>query len=193
MKADLFKIYKKFYQRSWRNPSNAIAVEITDAVFRLIRNVPSPSEMIAEIERIALLEHNSEARVQFSAELLAAVKKGDYEINIPPQIAHELRNENVLGHVYVLTSPSKPGQCKLGGTTMRINDRIEAYKNKYGYSVKLFFYQSVQRPFELEKLVAKNLASKRVSGSTSGDSNEWYFCDPADMKTVILKSEHSRY
>lgn len=192
MKADLFKIYKKFYSRSWRNPSNAIAVEITDAVFRLIRNVPNQTEMIGEIERIALLERNSEARVQFSTELLAAVKTGNYEINIPPQIAHELQNKNVSGHFYVLTSPSKPGQCKLGGTTMPINDRVNAYQNKYGYSVKVFFSKSVQRPFQLEKLVAKNLASKRVSGSTFRDSNEWYFCDPADMKTVILKIDHSR-
>ena len=148
--------------------------------------------MIGEIERIALLERNSEARVQFSTELLAAVKTGNYEINIPPQIAHELQNKNVSGHVYVLTSPSKPGQCKLGGTTMPINDRVNAYQNKYGYSVKVFFSKSVQRPFQLEKLVAKNLASKRVSGSTFRDSNEWYFCDPADMKTVILKIDRSR-
>jgi len=46
--------------------------------------------MIGEIEKIALLERNSEARVQFSTELLSAVKKGNYEINIPPEIAHEL-------------------------------------------------------------------------------------------------------
>ena len=59
-------------------------------MFRLIRNVPSQTEMIGEIEKIALLERNSEARVQFSTELLSAVKKGNYEINIPPEIAHEL-------------------------------------------------------------------------------------------------------
>ena len=75
---------------------------------------------------------------------------------------------------------------------MPINDRVKAYQNKYEYSVKVFLFKSVQRPFQIEKLAAKNLASKRFSGFTFGDFNKWYFCEPADMKTVILKTEHSR-
>jgi hypothetical protein len=192
MKIDLFKTYKKFYQRSYRDPRNLRKVEITDAVFNLIKKIPNAATFISEAERIAQLEKDSGVRVLFSDELLTAAKTGNFKINVPAEISHSWDNFDVYGLVYIFTAPSRPGQCKLGATTMSIYDREVAYFKRYGYFVFEYFSITVRRPFELEQMVAKEIKSARISGRTCGESNEWYEMSAEAMKEAIFRLKKNR-
>jgi hypothetical protein len=122
----------------------------------------------------------------FSPALLSAINKKNIDFDIPYQVIQRWNSENSKGLIYILTSQSKPGLCKLGATTMTMDKRIYFYELKYGYSVKEFYSKKVISPLQLELIVANKMKKYRVAGNTSGDSNEWYSCDPKIMKTQIL-------
>ena len=118
-----------------------------------------------------------------------AVISGKYFVSVPHEISH--RYHDRPGKVYILTARARPGECKLGATTMPIYERCEAYENKYGYHVIDVFSLNCVKPFSLEKRVAKKISDLRTVKNTLGDSIEWYRIQPQDLRRLIL-SEYSK-
>ena len=56
MTESLYKIYKKFYQRSYRNPDDFELKEISDAVSEIIKDLYNSS---SDIERHLLIKTNA--------------------------------------------------------------------------------------------------------------------------------------
>ena len=139
--------------------------------------------MLVVVKKIRNLESSiSTFRKMYSLELKNAIENDNYYIEIPHQIAHAWNeNSNTRGWIYILTSTTKPGQVKLGATTMLPQDRVVAYKSKYGYPASLHWYKFVTMPFSVEKKIQASISECRVSALTEGDSNEWYGVDPATM------------
>ncbi len=188
MKTNLWKVYKKFYQRSYRNPDNDLYVECENISHEIIANKLTKEEIIHWGEILYELEKKLRVGKYFSKELLDAVKNDNYEIDIPYEVRHKYQSKDWIGYIYILTSKTKPNQSKLGATTMRPEIRATAYTSRYFYKVDVFYYKEINDPFSLESKIQKKIIDKRVHGNLQDDSIEWYFIEPEGLQKIIEDS-----
>ena len=183
MKINLYKIYKMMSQRVIRHPISPKRLKMKRLTKSLLTDGLNKSEMLVVVEEIRHLESSvSTFRKMYSSELKNAIENDSYCIEIPHEIAHAWNEaSNTRGWIYLLTSTTKPGQTKLGATTMVPHKRVVAYRSKYGYPVSLCWYKFVKMPFSVEGKVRASISNCRVSALTEGDSNEWYRIDPTSM------------
>ena len=197
MTDSLFKVYKKFYQRSYRNPEDLELKLISDTVYEVIKdlhkslNDPEQHEAIKSNAKIVFKEISRREKamapsILFSSALISALNRKRIDLEIPYPVVQRWNSEDRIGLIYILTSESRRGLCKLGATTMPMNKRIYFYELKYGYPVTEYYSKEVTSPLQLELLVANKMKLHRVSGNTIGESNEWYSCDPKLMKAQII-------
>ena len=139
MKINIYKIYKMMSQRVIRHPNNKSMAKMESLTKDLLTDSLNKSEMLVVVKKIRNLESSiSTFRKMYSLELKNAIENDNYYIEIPHQIAHAWNeNSNTRGWIYILTSTTKPGQVKLGATTMLPQDRVVAYRSKYGYPASL--------------------------------------------------------
>ena len=139
MTDSLFKIYKKFYQRAYRNPDNIELQIMVDSIYETIKdlynslNNPVEYPLVKAKAKITFKEINrkeidmSPSKL-FSPDLISALNKKNINFEIPYQVIQRWNSENREGLIYILTSGSKDGLCKLGATTMTMQKRIYFYE-----------------------------------------------------------------
>jgi hypothetical protein len=166
-----------------RHPNNKSMAKMKSLTKSLLTDDLKKQEMLVVVKKIRELERSiSSIRKMYSLDLGKAIKNDNYYIEIPHQISHSWNEtDNTCGWIYLLTATQKPGQVKVGATTMLPKDRVKAYRSKYGYPVSLCWSKFVRRPFSVEDRVKSSVSNCRVSGLTEGDSNEWYHIDPSGM------------
>jgi hypothetical protein len=118
----------------------------------------------------------------------AAVETGKYTIDRPYAIRHRFDENNREGLIYVMSSNSRPGQVKLGATTLSMHKRLKCYEAKYQYSVQAEKWKTVLKPFVLENNIAEKISKHRVSSNTNGDSNEWYHLSSEQLWKVVTET-----
>ena len=195
---DLFSIYKKFYQRSHGNPSDYDYEVMTELAHDLVKNLymcrfDEDKREIAIAESIEItkalkkMEFNkSGIRTYHSPWLLWALERDEYTIDVPFPVKPRW-DEPDYGYIYIFTSESRPGECKLGATSMDINTRAKKYINKYGYSVDVYYTSpQILNPFQYELAIGGRYKEFRCIGNTIGDSIEWYNLDPTILRNEIL-------
>lgn len=200
MKFDLYSLYKGLYQRSYRNKHDddfAVMTELAhDLVRNLFRNLYDQAalekcriEGIEIAKKIYEMEKNKPGLGRmYSKDIIRALKNNAYEIKIPYPIVPLWQENDYRGSLYVLTRDRYPGQCKLGATYMHVETRVQKYTQRYGYSVNLYFYAGeILNPFSHELEISRKYSHLRKSGNTCGESNEWYYMDPAMLKAEILR------
>lgn len=193
---DLYKLYKNFYQRAHRNPTDEALVEMEELAHHIAKRAYQLSlagnddersylTLLADSEQLEELElERGGFTVFFARKLPDAIRNGDYTIDVPYTKRHSW-GIRVAGWVYVMTSDVKPGMVKLGATTMDPQIRANKYQSKYGYSVDLVHTVYDENPFYLEKLISDFVKSKRVAGNVHGDSNEWYVLKVDDAISLL--------
>jgi hypothetical protein len=185
-KVNLFEIGKAFHQRAYRDPSNVSKQKAHDLSRELWHSQRNKDELLAIIAQLKPIERTFRGiRVYYADIAEKAVRSGNYEVSIPHEIAH--RYDEKPGRVYVLTSRSRPGECKLGATTMTMISRCIAYWTKYGYHVDDYFSLESRSPFSLERRVAERISHLRVTGNVRGDSIEWYRINADELKKLIIR------
>ena len=200
MPLDLYKMYKGFYQRSYRDKDDDDYAVMTELIHDLVRNLYINQHKPEALEKhriegieIAQKLHQMEKEKYglgrfFSISLLKALKNKDYEIVVPYRIIPLWLEDNDVGSLYVLTSNARPGQCKIGATYMDVDIRVSKYVSKYGYNVNLYFRQkNIMNPFNRKLEISKKYSHLRHSGNTFCDSNEWYCIAPEILKNEILQ------
>ena len=149
--------------------------------------------VISKIKDIQKIEEMQPSRLKrYGNSMEAAVNRGDYTLTRPHQINHLYQEGNKSGTIYILSSPTRPGQIKLGATTMNISDRCARYESKYGYKVNIEKFMTVLKPFELEKLVKLQAKSHRVTANACGDSIEWYQFLPMELWDLVMEINAQR-
>jgi len=190
---DIWKIYKLYKQRSVRNPNDQISQKITEICRPLFDGRKDKQNLISTIRDIQKLEEMLPTRLKrYGNSMEASVNLGAYTLTRPYQIDHLYKEENKSGTIYVLSSPARPGQIKLGATTMNIFDRCAKYESKYGYKVKPEKFMTVLKPFELENLVKQQAKENRVAGNAWGDSIEWYELPPMKLWNLVIEANAQR-
>ncbi len=124
----------------------------------------------------------------YSERVLDAIRNNDYIVGKPLINNEDLRkgSRETKGHIYVGQSSKRPGEVKIGFTTMNLRVREKKFRIRYGYDdFRITDHASTAKPRKLESLVTAQFRSLRTSGNTNGDANEWYRCSPSDVKRVI--------
>lgn len=187
-KINLFDIGKAFNQRAYRDPSNAAKTKALDLARELWHTKKTKAELLNIIAQLKEVERTfSGIRVYYADVVEKAVRSDNYSVVIPYEISHRYNEQP--GRVYILTSPSRPGECKLGATTLRMFERCFAYTRKYGYRVDDWFSLETRLPFSAERAVATQISHLRVRGNVKGDSIEWYRIAPEELKRLILRAD----
>ena len=206
MPLDLYKVYKNFYQRSNRNLDNEDLLEMTSLIRNLARNLYRSKIKKTISKKDIKVALNSAKKLYdleksyrgfnayFSLNLVSAIETNNFEINVPKhKMSSWLEEDNHLGTLYVLTAKSRPGQCKLGVTQSILEDRINKYIYRHGYSVDLYFFRhDIPTPFRYEEAITKKYLEHKNSSNSDGDSNEWFFLYPETLKNEILSIEQDQ-
>lgn len=113
--------------------------------------------------------------VLYADEFENAIRSKNFVISKPPMNTLSCGWNPNSGIVYCFVSTSKPGEVKIGATTMELMARIKKLAKRYNYeNVEVFFYQAVNYPSRVEEDVKRLLGSKIVSGYSKTGSIEWY-------------------
>jgi len=172
---DFWKIYKAFIQREKRYPRYEPYVLIRSKMRLLMEEGRTTEERLQIAREIKRLEQRSGNRKIYADDLIRGLESENYFIEIPFPVQHKRREkEDDKGFFYVGVSKSKPGQLKIGATTLSPYTRAVKYSSKFGYQLTIAWYSYVTKPYSKEARMKQLLQSKRVSGLTEGDSNEWY-------------------
>jgi len=118
-----------------------------------------------------------------------AIRSGNYVIERPyvSIFTDEGGYNPQSGLVYCAQSESKPGQLKIGVTTMKLKDRLQKMSTRYGIEeVRPLFTISVSSPAEIEMYAKAKLRDLLVTGCTKGDSVEWYYVSAIEFARAVV-------
>lgn len=194
---NIYKIYKSFYQRSYRDPDDDVAVENTEMIHQWIKALYFAN---SEVEKRHLLEEgkvlaevlydrerSSNVSSYFSLRLKVALASKSWSLEIPNVVLHRWRAEyyQTPGYVYLLTSIEKVGQFKVGATTIPMHKRIATYESRYTTLVSLYKAFPCVNPFQIEREFMDSGLFQRACGNTVDDSIEWYVGRVKEASEVI--------
>ena len=195
MNLDLFKAYKRFYQRWYIRKNSKIRADMKDVAHDIVKylydnrfsnNKNLVKERALEIAEILLqLEVSARFENLVAPEIIEAIQSDQYVIEVPYPVARRWDTEYLTGHVYVMTSENMLGCAKLGATMMDLSTRISKYRNRYGYEVELFFSKEFLGPFTAEKKIGEMIIDNRLSAKDEAHTNEWYEIQPKLLKKII--------
>jgi hypothetical protein len=196
VKIDLYKTHKKFYQRWYRDKDNVGLLEIKDLSHDLVkylylhrdgRNWRFVKSRALELAKcINQLEITTGFETLFSCEFIEAIKTNSFTIELPYPVDRRWNPGYSIGQIYIMTAKTRPGICKLGATTLSIDDRLAKYRQRYKYEVQLYFCKYVSSPFIAEKEIADKILDLRLTGRDYLNTNEWYRIKPNDLKKIII-------
>ena len=190
---DLYKTYKALKQRANRHPQDWLSQEISNTARSIFYVDGKKKDVLNRISKIKSLKKKLPSKYKrYGAEMLCAVNKGEYSTDRPYAIRHRFDQSHKTGLIYVMTSPMRSGQSKLGATTLSIKKRMSCYQTKYQYPVHAENWKQIEKPFEIEDLVSKVVRDHRVSGNASGDSIEWYHLSSEELWNLVLQTLSKR-
>lgn len=161
--ADLWDIHKGSYQRSCRQGKTSKASESTDIIHAWIRkiflSVPGLTREPLVKDGLGLAdlsygrERDSGVRVYYSKRLKRALESGKWSLKLPHSVLHRCNSEEhgLYGDVHVLTSSERPGQFKVGATTIPLDKRVYIYQRRYFTKISVYENFFCQDPFGIEK------------------------------------------
>lgn len=122
-------------------------------------------------------ERDAGVRVYYSKRLKPALESGKWSLKLPHTVLHRWNSEEhgLYGDVYVLTSPERHGQFKVGATTIPLDKRVYIYQRRYFTKVSVYENFFCKDPFGIEKNFMDYSPFKRVAGNVYDDSNEWFY------------------
>ncbi len=201
---DLYKVYKKFYQRWYRKQDDDDLFEMTAIAKKIAQKtfIEETHKTKHEVNRqitldlaaqLETMERKFSFSVYFSSGLVSAIKKNLYCSKVPHERSHSwLAINNLEGFLYLFTAKSRPGQVKLGATYGDPLTRARQYSSKFKCQVDLLIFSEVANPWKAEGELGHILKANKVSGYTEGDSNEWFFLNNDEAK-VLFNSFISKY
>lgn len=189
MTEDLYKLYQAAWQRAKRRPWDTASREIEELAYELVRHRPGHDEMLAMARKMAQIEGSDAPSGTPAARFLRALEARNYVINIPfMKLRSWDEQANSHGYIYIATSKSRPGECKLGVTKTDTADRFASYASKYGEILELYWKEYIVRPYALESAMTQALAEQRVIVDTrTAKSVEWYRMEPKVLKAILVQ------
>jgi len=136
-------------------------------------------------EKLIEMERHERTYSIFGVRLLKVLRNNSFEVDVPYPVMRRWLSNDINGEVYIMTSSFFLDHCKLGATTLDVNERMSKYENRYGYSVDLYYSIEIVSPFYFEKFISDLIKDKRVNGRSKEHTNEWYLISPEELQMLI--------
>lgn len=196
MNLDLYKIYRLVSQRARRDtqPLCGTLSARMKSVFRDLLENPSVegAEAFISIETEWSKKRGGSPSL-YGPSVLSSIIQGTYDIKRPTNIKNfNVGDDPKEGFVYMAASNLRPGELKIGYTTLEPKQRVKKYQQKYGYKLDLLYSRQSSYPARVEKEIHELFAKKRVSAQTFSDSNEWFMVGEEECKAAIDRAADDR-
>lgn len=183
------KLVKQRYSRTKDEHQKELAWLAYQSM-KIVREDPSieNAQKFVDIEQDFLFHPKTKTNaVSYSERVFEAIKSNNFNYDSKPNINFAGNDTNApdKGYLYIACSDIKPGQIKIGYTTLTLRKREQKYKIRYGYSINITDYAFVEFPHKFEIELHRALTLLRVSGFESQESNEWFYCDKDEVIDFI--------
>jgi hypothetical protein len=190
MTVDIAKLYAKVKQRAERD--RGTQCEELGAAAREIAKEILFKQTLATTRRFAVAERkwlrSRERELDAIAPAFAdALRSGDFVCNYRTISNFNTGYDPDFGWIYLVVSPMRPGQVKIGCTTNEIRHRLLRIRRLYEPDAVLHWARWVRYPSRLEAFLHAELKCSRVAGNTTGDSTEWFVAEASDVETTVLR------
>jgi hypothetical protein len=192
---NLYDIYKQVKQRArtLKSIETQCRAEVMINAAKLITTTPTLMQVAAfrKYEDQWLNSHDvSTAAKSMANKFEAAIISNNFVIERwPGNRRGTIIDSPDYGQIYCAKDGSKPGQLKIGVTTMKLSARLQKMQTRYGYeNIQPLFVINVSKPYDIENYVQSKLRSVLVSGCTKGDSVEWYFSNAIEFARAVVDS-----
>jgi hypothetical protein len=183
MSVDLWALYKTVYART-RRPKSALTNELAFRAAEAAKAIVE-SENISSVEDLKTweslwLRQPDVQATKFCAEVFEyALLTGDYVINRPHQNIGALGGyDPSIGSVYIATSVDRPGNIKVGATSIAPGKRVNQLRIRHGIDFALSDAIYTAYPGRVETLFQKACQKHRTNTNIYAESNEWYEMEP---------------
>lgn len=124
-----------------------------------------------------------------------ALRSGDFVCNYKTINNLNTGHDPQAGWIYLMRTPTRPGQVKIGYTTNNLRRRLLGIRRRHEPNAVLHWAQWVRYPARLEASLHTELREARVAGNITGDSIEWFRARASHVEKMVLrllqpKSEH---
>lgn len=195
MTTNLYLLYKGVYSRM--RPKRILKSYATEEKGRKMVEaakaiVESPSLMAVTQFKEAEMAWIQSSDVSTNVKLIAprfesAIISGDYFVDRPHVNRAQTGWVADEGTIYCVSTSSKPGQIKIGGTTMNLETRLQKLSTRYGYDdLTIEFAMEVDHVSDVEAYAHTILENKRVARKVKNDSLEWFLSDTNTAKQAVL-------
>lgn len=200
---NLYDIYKQVKQRT-RTPKSAETERKAEAMIAAAEHIVTPTatprsrlvlvEKFRKAEELWCASYDVSASTKSMADQFkAAICSKNFVVKMWPGNKLATGYNPVSGLVYCVRDASKPGQLKIGVTTMKLRARLQKMQTRYGYeNIQPLFVINVSKPAEIEHHAQEKLRGCRVTGMTKGDSVEWYHTNAIEFARAVVDTVEER-
>ena len=188
---DLAKLYLGVKQRSERDrgqPWAELAEEARVAARQMMdkqKQTIRCAQQFLKLERRWMEQRNKPLEL-IGLKFEAAIRSGNW-ICIYRTINNlNTGNDPNEGWIYILLSKDRAAQVKIGYTKNDLRRRLIEIRKRHEPLARLLFAQWVLFPSRVENQMHKILRDQRVSGNTTGESNEWFYKSGKSTKKLLV-------
>ena len=190
---NLYDIYKQVKQRArtLKSIETQRRAEVMIANAKLITETPTLKQVAAfrKTEDHWRCSYDVSANAKSMADQFeTAIRSKYYVVTVWPGNRYTtIINPPASGLIYCASEVTKPGQLKIGVTTMKLSSRLQKMQTRYGYkNIQPVFAIKASMPYDIENAVQNMLRSLLVSGCTKGDSVEWYYANAIEFAQAVV-------
>jgi hypothetical protein len=190
MTIDIAKLYAKIKQRAERD--RGTESEELGATARALAKEVLIKQTIAAVQRFAVAERKwLRSRVRqlepVAPDFVFAFKSKDFVCNYRTVNNFNTGHDPEVGWIYLLESPVRPIQVKIGYTTNDLRRRLLRIRRLHEPSAVLCWARWVKYPSRLESLLHSEFRTSRVAGNIHGDSIEWFSVRAEVVEKMIIR------
>jgi hypothetical protein len=188
MTTDLAKLYAKVKQRAerdrgtpWEELGKAARARAKEIMFA---QTLAATRRFAAAER-AWLGERDRVLEPVAPEFAEALRSGDFVCNYKTINNLNTGHDPEVGWIYLVKTPTRPDQVKIGYTTMELRRRLLRIRRLHEPDAELHWARWVKYPARLEGFLHSELREVRVAGNVTGDSIEWFRAEASSVEMMV--------
>ena len=186
MKLDIYKIYHAVRERARRHAGTfaELPAQKMKAAMKAVLEDPT----VDSARRFSQLEQEWAStafpKKLYGNQLISAVVSGNFEVKRPVAIRNFcLGDDPQEGWIYIATAVKRPGEVKVGYTTIGLEKRLQVFQSKHGFPLEIAYSAIVPYPARLEEAVHDALRGVRSWGGLGGV--EWFEIGALECQKIL--------
>ena len=184
------KLVNQRYQNEKMESQKVIALQASNAM-KTVRDCPTIENAIefSLIENLYLMNSKKQNIKCYGTDVCQAIKTGNYTNTMPKLNKLGLGGNATnpeMGKLYIAQCATRPGQLKIGYTTLTIKKRFALHRDRYGENLTEYFSVDCPYPAKTEQNMERILKQYRYAITKKNESNEWYKCTESKALEALI-------